>query len=280
MSSTRSLMASKKEDNFFSTARTLSELKSESSESMGWTHIELGAANYGMNLQADSCRVFKKLGKAQHKVLFDTVDALIQQKGLKGVFYLNDLEKKSVSFTMGKLREYLKDKHPNNEILLVPLVGDFFIIDLPNVDTIHLKNPEVMFFTRLYSNQTRFAYIADRAKEGLRFVTYFKTLFLMVLPELGVGYQIMNVDYQPYLHIDGTQITMHGNVVEFDIRSKRSLLNTAENKEYVTKTFFNKNLSAAYLLDMRNEPDRLVPPSQDEDFSYLLRPSTLKKRYR
>lgn len=283
MSSTRKIKCG--ESTLYSTTSQL--FSSLSLNEMTWSHVELGAANYGPHLTADASNPCKKMGANQHKLLFDTVDNLILQKGQNGLIYINDLEKRNVSFTIYKLKIYLMKKYPNNKIFLMPLVGDFFEIDIPKVDSIHLKNPEDWFFFNLddEDKKNRLAYFSERAREGLTLVTYFKTHFLYRLEQLGVGYKLINEDYQPYLHIDGNAVRQHGNVVEFLVMSLNSLSMMANKKEFVTKTSYSKSkaLNINDDFDMQgfhDKCDKFVPPREDENFEYSFRASTKKLRYR
>lgn len=256
------------------------------SSSMSWSHVELGAANYGTSLTADTSYPCKKISSKQHKILFDTVDNLILQKGKKGVIYINDLEKRNVSFTIHKLKRYLMEKYPDNEITLIPLVGNFFEIAIPKVDSIHLKNPEDWFFFNLddEDKKNRLAYFADQAREGLTLITYFKTHFLYRLAQLGVGYQLMNDDYQPYLHMDGEVIMECGNVVEFLIKSLETLATDSDKNNFVTKTSYSTSGSLNINDDfdmqgLNGKCDKFTPPRENENFDYSFRPSTKRCRY-
>lgn len=190
---------------------------------MTWSHIELGAANYGANPGADNSYLPKSWapGKNQYSILFGTLDKLIQEKGKTGFFFLNDLQMYDIEYAIGKLRKHIQQNHPDSNIKLLPLPGDFFKIKLPFTDSIHLKNPEYTFFTELEKNdkQHRLQYFADHSKEGLTLTTYFKRPFLHRLEWLGVGYKIINTHFDPYRHTDGNQIDFHGNVIEFSVKS-------------------------------------------------------------
>jgi hypothetical protein len=108
-----------------------------------WSHIELGAANYGDNVHADSSHVVKgKISPKQFSILFTTTDELILNKGKNGIIYINDLEEKMVTYTINYLKKYIYEKYPDNANTVNPLVGDFFTIEIPRVTSIHLKNPE------------------------------------------------------------------------------------------------------------------------------------------
>jgi hypothetical protein len=186
-----------------------------------WSHVELGAANYGENVNADKTHIAQGgPSKNQHNILFATVDKLVEKKGKKGVIYINDLDKQLVNYTIKRLNKYLIHQYPKSDIKVKPLVGDFFKIDIPRVTTIHLKNPERWFFNTLNKgNKHRLKYFAECSKEGLVLTTYYKSHFLRGVNELGVGYKVLNDDCCPYIHADGTKITCQGNVVGFSIKS-------------------------------------------------------------
>lgn len=204
-----------------------------------WSHIELGAANYGNNPYADpSYSGSGTLGNNQFDLLFATIDQLIKTKGNQGIFYINDRHDIAVNFTVEHLTTYLTENHPNNKIRLIALPGDFFSIELPMVDSIHLKNPETWFFRALDNEiyQTRMQYFAEHAKEGLTLVTYFKHYFLPRVERLGIGFKVVNDNYCAYVHADGMAITKYGNNVEFNVKSIQTLIQEKCTKEYITHT--------------------------------------------
>ena len=190
-----------------------------------WSHIELGAGNYGGNVNADETHITDKgLGIEQHKLLFMTADKLIQSKGKNGIIYINDLDEKIVDFTIEKLKNYLLENHPKSKIELRPLVGDFFEIDLPEVTSIHLKNPECWFFDEFFETKIdHLEYFASQSKEGLILTTFYKSYLLKLLPNLKVNYKLLNSDFFPYIHADGVVILTIGNVVELSIKSSNQL---------------------------------------------------------
>lgn len=191
-----------------------------------WTHIELGAANYAENPDGDSTHEAKNgCSKSQYSLLFSTIDRLIQKKGKSGIFYVNDLQEEDVNYTIKQLEQYIRQQYLTHDIEVKPLTGDFFKIDLPKVDSMHLKNPEYWFFTNLdiKENSNRLSLFADCTREGLTLVTYYKRPFLHRLENLGVGYKIRNPNYSPYIHADGTIISSCGNTIEFIIKSMKSL---------------------------------------------------------
>lgn len=186
-----------------------------------WSHIELGSGNYGKNVHADSTHTaIGQISDKQFNLLFITVDELIEKKGNKGMIYINDLEEGIVRYTIKKLQNYIKNSYPDSEITLKPLVGDFFKIEMPIVNTIHLKNPEKWFFKDLIKNKDRLKYFADHSKEGLILATYFEKEFMQLMTKLefGIRSKVLNNNYYPYIHADGAQLN-EGNVVQYLILS-------------------------------------------------------------
>lgn len=216
---------------------------------MTWSHIELGGANYGANPGADERYLPKSWapGKKQYSILFNTLDKLIQDKGKTGVFFLNDLQMHDIEYAIGKLRKHIQQTHPDSDIKLIPLPGDYFKIKLPFTDSIHLKNPGYSFFTALdkKTNQNRLQYFADNAQEGLTFTTYFKRPFLHRLEKLGVGYKILDPHSEPYCHVDGSEIYAHGNVIEFCIKSL-STIKKENLQDFQTKYAYNPLIRHRY----------------------------------
>lgn len=210
-----------------------------------WSHIELGAANYGTNVHGDTYHKVKgNLSEHQHDLLFKTLDNLISRKGEVGVLYINDLQKVDVEFTIEKLNNYIKESYPNSQIELKELVGNFFKIDLPQVDSIHLKNPEYWFFldANIYDNRYFMRSCANSAKEGLTLVTYYKKALLSRIKDYGVGYKILNESYDSYTHADGEKMDGFGNVVEFLIKSKKTIKAEIKTKKIAKKEFSTKSV--------------------------------------
>lgn len=205
---------------------------------MGWSHIELGAANYGANPGADEQYLPRTWapGKNQYSVLFNTLDKLVREKGKTGVFFLNDLQMNDIDHAMGQLKKHIQQNHPDSDIKLLPLPGDYFKIKLPFTDSIHLKNPEYYFFTTLdkKDNQNRLQYFAERSQQGLTLTTYFKRPFLHRLERLGVGYKIIDTHAEPYRHVDGGEIEAHGNTIEFCVKSLNTI-NKENLQDFQTK---------------------------------------------
>ncbi|MES2503717.1 MAG: hypothetical protein V4534_02445 [Myxococcota bacterium] len=136
-----------------------------------WTHLELGAGNYGAEGHtrgSQQMTVLKKLmatealnyvhelpesydyldRQAQYKVLFDTLDGLIKRHGHDdGTFYVNDLFSDYAEFAAARLSEYAQQQgHKNLKIEVI--AGDYEKTEFPGApyDSVHLKNAEVSFY--------------------------------------------------------------------------------------------------------------------------------------
>src|SRR5579872_6165969 len=97
----------------------------------GWTHLELGAGNYGPDghtqcsqkktvlMRIKQVSALKNYidelepkGKGdykpedQYRVLFGTLDELVTRNGPVGVFHVNDLYEEYASFATDKLKKY------------------------------------------------------------------------------------------------------------------------------------------------------------------------------
>ncbi len=144
-----------------------------------WTHIELGAGNYGleghtkisqtktvlMDLKfvsdlpnyVDSLPMYnKKPYNAYHQfaVLFDTLDQLVLKKGDHGIFHVNDIFQEYAEHAADQLRQYAESKK-YNQVVIEVVVGDYTKI-IPRqtlmkynkflYDDVQLKNPEISFY--------------------------------------------------------------------------------------------------------------------------------------
>lgn len=144
-----------------------------------WTHLELGAGNYGQEGHTQTSQkktVLKELAYVskrptyvdqlpvtdktpyqptqQFAVLFWTLDQLVAKKGPQGIFYINDLYKDYAQEAAAHLASYAKAKNYNNIIIEVA-AGDYLKLNAAEIlhpygkqtfDTVHLKNPEVSFY--------------------------------------------------------------------------------------------------------------------------------------
>lgn len=231
-----------------------------------WKHIELGAANYGTNINADSSYQAKTSNPAlQFELLFQTVDILISTKGLKGTLYINDYHSDDVDYCIALTEQYLTKQHPEHKITLEPLAGDFFIIDIPKVDSIHLKNPEYFFFQKLdekaFSN--RLAYFSTQSKEGLSLITYFKSPLIHRLKETNVGCKIQTNLYTQYRHVDGNSIMRYGETFNFLVLSTKQIRRRTDKKEFMTHDM--KRGNSGYNIHMffdLSPNNHIIPPSK------------------
>ena len=148
-------------------------------QALTWTHLELGAGNYGedghtkksqrmtvlMQLHATNKKTYvddledeaKACGrpKKQFQILYHTLDQLIAKFGTdNGLFHVNDLFQEYSDYAADRLRDYAMEKgYVNLRIESVP--GDYANIDpketlraygLELYDSVHMKNHEVSFF--------------------------------------------------------------------------------------------------------------------------------------
>ncbi len=236
-----------------------------------WSHIELGAANYGKQSEASTF-------ESQYHVLFETIDQLIIEKGLRGRFYLNDLTKEDVDYTIIVLENYLKKNYPEHQIEVCPLVGNFFKISLPKVDSIHLKNPEYTFFTTLdhWWYQRKLKYFAEQSREGLILTTYYMWPMRHRVKALGVGYEVVDNNFAPYIRADGTAVETSGPVLKLLIQSKEKIFQAGESESFVledkgnhTGTLYRKNkrfdlLDAQAFVRVNDQSDDELEESKEE----------------
>ncbi len=144
-----------------------------------WSHIELGAANYGEDghTQASQSKTvfmelknvtsapnyfshlpsqegFSYVPQHQYDVLFLTLDKLVAAKGEKGIFHVNDLFTEYTEYAVMHLKNYAKNKG-YDFVIIEPVIGDYTKIvthetlskyNKIKYDSVHLKNPEVSFY--------------------------------------------------------------------------------------------------------------------------------------
>ena len=144
-----------------------------------WTHLELGAGNYGedghtkTSLQMTVLKALTFVStqpnfidqlpehdiheykpEEQYQVLFWTLDHLVQFHGDKGVFHVNDLYADYSDFAAEKLRNYAKQKGYDS-VKIESIPGDYAHImpsdtlaryNRTHYDSVHLKNPEISFY--------------------------------------------------------------------------------------------------------------------------------------
>jgi hypothetical protein len=144
-----------------------------------WTHIELGAGNYGLDghtKKSQALTVLMDLSYVsaapnyidelpeydpnpydpnhQYAILFETLDQLILKKGPYGIFHVNDLYSEYADYAAEKLKEYVSSKG-YEDIIVEAIPGDYTKLSprdtLKNYgkflyDSAHLKNPEITFY--------------------------------------------------------------------------------------------------------------------------------------
>jgi len=121
----------------------------------GWTHLELGAGNYGeFGGRNKQIEVFDPA--VQYFVLYWTLDELVARNGNEGVFFVNDINLKYCDFATEKLQEYALEKGLLN-VSIISAPGDYTQINLTSFlapydrevfDSVHIKNPEGNFYGR------------------------------------------------------------------------------------------------------------------------------------
>lgn len=141
----------------------------------GWTHLELGAANYGQPGNAvhprqgprtEACYLLDEQyffynakepcydPDRQYQVLFWTLDQLIDRYGQKGLFHVNDLHQDYALYACYRLQEYAQEQG-YDEVIIEAVISDFAKIDpvttlgkyqRKRYDHVHLKNPEPSLF--------------------------------------------------------------------------------------------------------------------------------------
>ena len=150
----------------------------------GWTHLELGAGNYG-KFGGRSRKQEEFDPAVQYAVLFWTLDELVARHGEEGIFFVNDIKNEYSSYATKKLQEYALEKGLSHvSILSAP--GDYTQMPLIPLlepfgreifDSIHIKNPEGNFYGRHQRNNTQeesrrktremLKKLANMGKEGL-----------------------------------------------------------------------------------------------------------------
>lgn len=165
----------------------------------GWTHLELGAGNYGPDGHTKTSQAMTVLMKIedvsneknyidnleefgrgdykpeeQYGVLFWTLDELVRRYGDVGVFHVNDLYDEYAFFATQRLMEYAVSKGYDS-IIIEAVPGDYQLINSEQTlsrygkakySTTHLKNPEVsLYHDRMDGDHL---YATDRSREQTR----------------------------------------------------------------------------------------------------------------
>lgn len=144
-----------------------------------WSHLELGAGNYGSDGHTKASQAKTVLMQIKHisreknyiddleavgtgdykpedqyRLLFWTLDQLIDRYGDVGIFHVNDLCEEYAIYATQKLIEYAITKGYNS-IVIEAISGDYQLIDSKKTlskyekkqyTSVHLKNPEVSFY--------------------------------------------------------------------------------------------------------------------------------------
>lgn len=141
-----------------------------------WIHLEVGSGNYGeKNLK--NKRIHQTYDpNVQYKVLFWTLDQLIERYGPHGIFILNDIKPEYGKYAAKKLREYADmQEYDHLEIATIP--GDYFGTNFSEylqkygrekVDSLHLKNPEATIFAGRKNNYESFAQVRKKGRDNLQ----------------------------------------------------------------------------------------------------------------
>lgn len=145
----------------------------------GWTHLELGAGNYGpdghtkasqaktvlmkfeeVTQQKNYIDDLDEFGQGDYKpeeqygVLFWTLDELVKRYGAVGVFHINDLYEDYAVMATQRLTDYAISKGYDS-IIIEAVPGDYQLINAEQTlspygksqySTTHLKNPEMAFY--------------------------------------------------------------------------------------------------------------------------------------
>jgi len=164
---------------FFLTFSSLSLFSNETAIFDGWTHLELGVGNYGLDGHTQASQemtVLMKLEKVSDKanyiddleetgtgnydpleqfgVLFWTLDQLIERYGPIGIFHVNDLYEEYAKYAAEKLEEYAIARG-YDAITIEVIPGDYQLIDSSQTlsqygktkySSVHLKNPEASLY--------------------------------------------------------------------------------------------------------------------------------------
>jgi len=139
-----------------------------------WSHLELGAANYG----ASRSHKHQYDPQVQYRILFWTLEELVDRYGQQGIFYVNDIQEDACQYCAEQLNTYIEMQ--GYPITVIPLPGDYqcFQWKGPLFDSIHLKNPEARFFRDREETRTFLTHLASYSRDGLYlFILYSDTFF-------------------------------------------------------------------------------------------------------
>lgn len=145
-----------------------------------WTHIELGAGNYGLDGHTSFSQnktvlmALSYVSQAhnyidriepynadhnydpytQYALLFSTLEQQIMERGERGVFHINDLIPEYAEYAALQLKNFALS-HGYNNIIIEAITGDYTKIEPQATlskfgktlyDSAHLKNPEISFY--------------------------------------------------------------------------------------------------------------------------------------
>jgi hypothetical protein len=174
-----------------------------------WSHLELGAGNYGGTGVIDETETYipnlRKRHPDQYLLLFNELDALIHEHGPEIIFYVNDIFEDYAIYAAVKLRDYAVSKG-YEQVKIRVLPGDFRAIKLPLVNSAHLRNPEPILLINLPFQETQA--LADISENGLDLTTYWDILNPFSewsLRRSGIGLTIKVIDENAasYIYPDG-----------------------------------------------------------------------------
>jgi hypothetical protein len=136
-----------------------------------WIHIEYAAGNYGNSV------VFGNLfRRSNYDILHKTLELLVQERGPKGIFYVNDLIEPWAQLAAVSLHKFAVARGWSAVEIRV-LSGDICQIELPHSDTAHLKNPRLGL---IYLDGTHpfFTKAANRSRSGLEITTHYPKVLI------------------------------------------------------------------------------------------------------
>lgn len=136
-------------------------------EGYSWTHLEIGAGNYGadghtqasqkktvLRFLAASGRSYiddlpekgtgNYVASQQYGILFWTLDELVKRYGEEGIFYINDLYEEYANFAKKSIKSYAIEKG-YHKIEVKTIVCDYDNLN-GRYSSVHLKNPELHFY--------------------------------------------------------------------------------------------------------------------------------------
>ncbi len=169
-----------------------------------WTHLELGAGNYGAKgvYAASAIKEFVMTVSSgvagsfsiadpesevdvtteyldPYTVLYDTLDGLVTLYGTTGVFHINDFVADDATYAASKLQTYATAQGYNS-VTIATVAGDYTQLNpavtlsaygVTRYDSVHLKHPEVGFFNAEIDASHAIATSHSRAQARARLQT-------------------------------------------------------------------------------------------------------------